>query len=169
MRETQRCCSPTGLVHLYFFTSCSDFRSCGVSSSCLGTTNTAEMRQPAPQSPTDVGESPHLKARVDASRRASSQEAGLRRAQWTPRVTETAAPAVGSISDVILPLSLSSPETLVLLRPAKTKGETSTQQRTLGRMWSQDFVQVWKGGRGMGTGGKTLSKSPGVPAAPIST
>ena len=127
VRETQRCCSPTGLVHLYFFTSCSDFRSCGVSSSCLGTTNTAEMRQPAPQSPTDVGESPHLKARVDASRRASSQEAGLRRAQWTPRVTETAAPAVGSISDVILPLSLSSPETLVLLRPAKTKGRERNQ------------------------------------------
>ena len=52
---------------------------------------------------------------------------------------------------------------------AERQGKTSTRQQTLGEMRSKDFVQMWKGGKGMGTGGEFLSQSPGVAAAPIST
>lgn len=53
---------------------------------------------------------------------------------------------------------------------AEREGKISTRQlQTLEEMTSKDFVQMWKGGKGMGTGEKFLSQSPGVAVVPIST
>lgn len=168
--ETQRCCSPPGWCIFIFLHPVLISEAVPPLPASAPPT---QQREEMPHKSHRCGESPHLKARVeDASRRASSQEAGLSESPVNHPSHRNSCSSC-RIYQRCNPPSLSlSPGTLVLLRPAKTKGregETSTQQRTLGRDVEPGLrAQVWKGGRGWEREGR-LCQNPQVCSCPIST